>query len=58
MILRIFDIVNKFSKVFITNVFNLFKNYFGIEIYFENTFVFGSLFLNSMNSNSIATLNN
>jgi hypothetical protein len=48
--LKMFEFVNKFSKVFVQNVFRLFKEYTNIEIYFTKNENFGSLVLYSFDN--------
>lgn len=50
IMLKMFEFVNKFSKVFVQNVFRLFKEYTNIEIYFTKNENFGSLVLYSFDN--------
>lgn len=48
--LKMFEFINKFSKVFVKDVFRLFKQYSNVEIYFAKNMNFGSAVLYSFDN--------
>lgn len=50
IMLKMFEFINKFSKVFVKDVFRLFKQYSNVEIYFAKNMNFGSAVLYSFDN--------